>query len=370
MLFALIGSLIPTMISAEESDYSSLIVDTATKPSEGGALQILDQNGVMTLSDEDGNPIQLRGMSTHGLQWFPEIINNDAFAALANDWESNVIRLAMYVGEGGYAENPSVMDKVIAGIDLAIANDMYVVVDWHVHQPGDPNADVYKGALGFFTQISKLYPNNPHIIYELANEPNSGEPGVTNDAAGWQAVKSYAEPIITMLRNSGNDNIVIVGSPNWSQRADLAADNPIDDTNTMYAVHFYTGTHKPAADSSDRTNVMSNARYALEHGVALFATEWGTSEASGNNGPFLEEADVWLDFLNALHISWANWSLTNKNETSGAFMPFELGKQDATELDPGDDQVWSANELSVSGEYLRARIKGVPYEPIDRTPRE
>jgi endoglucanase len=364
MVFALLGSLVPSLASAAESDYSHLIVDSAVKPSVGGALQILDHNGVKMLSDAAGNPIQLRGMSTHGLQWFPEIINNNAFAALTKDWGANVIRLAMYIGESGYATDPSVKQKVIDGIDLAIANDMYVIVDWHVHAPGDPNAEVYAGAMDFFREISSLYPNNPHIIYELANEPNSNAPGVTNDAAGWVAVKSYAEPIIQMLRQNGNENIVIVGSPNWSQRPDLAADNPIHDANTMYTVHFYTGTHMP------NTYVMNNAKYALEHAVAVFATEWGTSEASGNNGPFLAEADQWIDFLNANHISWVNWSLTNKNETSAAFTPFELGKTTATDLNPGDDQVWAPQELSVSGEYVRARIKGISYEPIDRTPKE
>lgn len=394
MVLALIGAFFPTVVGAaepttfteledslalasvsesvySEDPYPNLIVPTAIKPSVGGALQVLEVDGKNTLCDEDGNPIQLRGMSTHGLQWFPQIINNNAFAALANDWESNVIRLAMYVGEDGYAKNPEVIkQRVIDGINLAIANDMYVIVDWHVLTPGDPNAEIYSGALDFFDEISDLYPNNKHIIYELANEPNSVEPGVPNDASGWEAVKSYAEPIIKVLRDKGNENIIIVGSPNWSQRADLAADNPIDDKNTVYAVHFYTGTHMPAEDSSDRNNVMSNVMYAMEKGLAIFASEWGTSEASGNNGPFLDEADVWLDFLNKNNISWCNWSLTNKNETSGAFTPFELGKSEATDLDPGEDQVWEIKELSVSGEYARARIKGIAYEPIDRTRRE
>lgn len=398
MVLALVVSFLPTMVGAAEPDnspgvedslktaslsessyspsvsesvYSNLIVPTAIKPSVGGALKVLEVDGKKTLCGEDGNPIQLRGMSTHGLQWFPEILNNNAFAALSNDWDCNVIRLAMYVAENGYAKDPELIkQRVIDGIDLAIANDMYVIVDWHVLSPGDPNAEVYSGAMDFFDEISDLYPNNKYIIYELANEPNSTNPGVPNDASGWEAVKSYAEPIIKMLRDKGNENLIIVGSPNWSQRADLAADNPIDDENTVYTVHFYTGTHMPASDSSDRNNVMSNAIYAMEKGLVLFASEWGTSEATGHNGPYLAEADVWLDFLNKNNISWCNWSLTNKNETSGAFTPFELNKTEATDLDPGEDQVWDLKELSVSGEYARARIKGIPYEPIDRTIRE
>lgn len=369
MAFTLIGSILPAF-GAEgeptqvETNYTHLIAKPGTKPSEGGALQLLEKNGQMTLCDEKGNPIQLRGMSTHGLHWYPQIINNNAFATLANDWGSNVIRLAMYVGENGYATNPGVKKRVIDGIDLAIKNDMYVMVDWHVLSPGDPNAEVYSGAMDFFKEISSLYPNNKHIIYELANEPNNTEPGVENSEEGWKAVKSYAEPIIKMLRESGNENIVIVGSPNWSQRPDLAADNPIEDDNTMYSAHFYTGTHLPS------TYVMNNVEYALENGVAVFITEWGTSEATGHNGPYIENADVWLDFLGKNNISWCNWSLTNKNETSGAFTPFEMGKTAATSFDPGDDQVWEMKELSVSGEYVRARIKGIEYEPIDRVIRE
>lgn len=112
---------------------------------------------------------------------------------------------------------------------------------------------------------------------------------------------------------------------------------------------------------------MSNARYALENGVAVFSTEWGVSEATGDGGPYLDVADVWIEFMNENYISWTNWSLTNKNEISGSFVPFELGRTEATSLDPGDDQIWAIEELSLSGEYVRARIKGIEYDPIDRS---
>ncbi len=377
MVFILLVSTLPLqVVGAAEPEGSHLVFNTAAeKPSHGGALQLLTVNGEKTLCNQKGDPIQLRGMSTAGLQWFPEIINNNAFAALSKDWGCNVIRLAMYVGETGYgtgdqAHRDAIKKRVTDGIDYAIKNDMYVIVDWHVLTPGNPNDKMYSGALDFFKQISQKYPNNKNIIYELVNEPNgNADNGMPNDATGWKDVKSYAEPIIKMLRENKNENIVIVGSPNWSQRPDLAADNPIIDSNTMYSVHFYTGTHAVSSDSTDRTNVMSNARYALENGVAVFATEWGTSQASGDGGPYLTEADQWLEFLNAHNISWCNWSLTNKNETSGAFTPLDIG-QPATDLDPGADQVWATKELSVSGEYARARIKGIPYIPFDRTKEE
>jgi endoglucanase len=357
-------------LTVGEAKAENLIVEPAVKPSVAGTLKIIDYQGMKTIGDQDGNPIQLRGRSTHGLQWYPEILNDNAFKALSRNWGANVIRLAMYVGEDGYASSPEVIKKrVIKGIDLAIANDMYVIVDWHVHSPGNPMADVYNGAEEFFREISERYPNNLHLIYELANEPNSNDGGienggVPNNKEGWKTVKNYAEPIIEMLRKNGNQNLVIVGSPNWSQRPDLAASDPIDDGNTAYTAHFYSGTHEPDPDAY----VMRNIINALENNAAVFVSEWGTSEADGNGGPYLKAADKWLNFLNKKNISWVNWSLTNKNEVSGAFRPFIMNEHQAAKLDPGSDQKWEAAELSLSGEYVRSRIKGVKYNPIDRNP--
>lgn len=360
VIIAMIISFIPkATVAAASSDYSHLTGNSnVKKPSVGGKLQLLDKNGIKTLCGEDGNPIQLRGMSTHGLQWFPQVINNNAFAALSNDWDSNVIRLAMYVAEDGYASNPSVKQSVINGINYAIANDMYVIVDWHMINPGNPSDSVYSGAQSFFNEISNLYPNNKNIIYELCNEPNSENGGVSNDAAGWAQVKAYATPIIQLLRNKGNENLIIVGEPFWSQRPDLAADNPIDDKNTMYSVHFYSGTNPVSEEDTNRNNAMSNVRYALKHGVAVFASEWGTSLATGTTGPYLSKADAWLDFLNANNISWCNFSICNKDEVASAL-------NSSTSFDPGYDKVWSESELTSSGQYVRARIKGIYYTAPD-----
>jgi endoglucanase len=348
-------------IPYEKEKYPHLLGNQVVKkPSVAGRLQIIEKDGKKYLADQKGEIIQLRGMSTHGLQWYGDIINKNAFEALSKDWECNVIRLAMYVGEGGYASNPSIKEKVIEGIKLAIENDMYVIVDWHVLNPGDPNAEIYKGAKDFFKEIATSFPNDYHIIYELCNEPNPNEPGVENSLDGWKKVKAYAQPIIKMLRSLGNQNIIIVGSPNWSQRPDFAIQDPINDKNVMYSVHFYSGTHKVDG------YVFENMKNAFENGVPIFVSEWGTSLASGDGGPYLDEADKWLEYLNSNYISWVNWSLSNKNETSAAFVPYINGMHDATPLDPGDDKVWDIEELSISGEYVKARIKGIAYQPIKR----
>jgi endoglucanase len=69
---------------------------------EHGRLQVIGRN----LCSGEGKPVQLRGMSTMGLQWQGEVVNDRALAALAEDWKADVVRLALYVGEGGYASHP------------------------------------------------------------------------------------------------------------------------------------------------------------------------------------------------------------------------------------------------------------------------
>jgi len=347
-------------LTANEKAFPGVLAPATVRPSKAGALKIIAKGGKAQICGRDGTPVQLRGMSTHGLQWFPQILNDNAFRALAVDWGSNVVRLAMYVTENGYASNPVVKDRLVEGVRLAIKHDMYAIVDWHVLSPGDPNAKDYALAREFFREISALFPNDPHVIYELCNEPNGNRPGVSNDEAGWRQVKKYAEPIVKELRASGNQNLIIVGSPNWSQRPDLAADDPIDDANVAYAFHFYSGSHLPGA------YVWQKVEYALEKGVALFCSEWGTSEANGDGGPYLDEADAWIDMMNRNGIGWINWSMTTKSETSGAFRPYMMGAHEAASLDPGPDGKWAPDELSPSGEYARARIKGARFVPVAR----
>ena len=111
-------------------------------PVKYGQLQVIGTQ----LCDVQGKPVQLKGMSTMGLQWYGGIVNKAAFTALAKDWQCDLIRLALYVGENGYATRPGLKDLVIKGVELAIQEGMYIIIDWHVLHPGNPNDPVYSGA--------------------------------------------------------------------------------------------------------------------------------------------------------------------------------------------------------------------------------
>ena len=284
--------------------------------SENGALHV---EGTQ-LMNERGEAVVLRGMSSHGLHWFSNFVTENAIKATA-DYGANLFRCAMYTGEGGYLSNPSVKDTLIRAVDSAIRQDMYVIIDWHILSDGDPLPNVEQ-AKAFFAEMSARYGDNPAVIYEICNEPNGG---VT-----WNGnVKPYAEQVIPVIRENSN-GIILVGSPTWSQDLHEVAKNPLSGENIMYTCHFYAGTH---------TDWLRQR--IVDCGLPVFVSEWGTSAADGNGGVYLDEAQKWIDFMNEHNISWANWSLCDKNETSASLVS-------GANVNDGI----SEDELSESGKFV------------------
>ncbi|MEE3663512.1 cellulase family glycosylhydrolase [Brenneria sp. g21c3] len=314
----------------------ALPAKTETPVQTHGQLSIA--NG--KLVDAHGKPVQLRGMSSHGLQWYGKFVNKDAMKWLRDDWGISVFRLAMYTEEDGYISDPSVAGKVKEAVEAAQSLGLYVIIDWHILSDGDPNK--YKTqAQAFFNEMAELYGNSPNVIYEIANEPNG-------DVTWNERIRPYALALTQTIRAKDADNIILVGTGNWSQDIQDAADNPLPDRNTMYVLHFYAGTHK--------LSLRERLDDALNRGVPVFVSEWGTSEAAGDKGPFLAESRVWLDFLNERGISWVNWSLADKAEMSSALVP-------GASATGG----WTDADLTTSGKFVRKRLLGeddaMPTEP-------
>lgn len=298
--------------------------------------QLSVQNG--RLINQHGEEVQLKGVSTGGLQHYEGVVNAEAFDALAYDWGVDVVRLAMYVGEAGYATRPRLADVVERGIELAIERGMYVIVDWHVHVPGDPRHPVYAGAPDFFTRIAEKYGEYPHVIYEIMNEPNG--------PLDWSLdLKPYAQSMVDLIREIDPNNLIIIGTPNWSQDVDIAAADPVEGVNLAYALHFYAGTHGDA--------LRDKARKAVELEQLVFVSEWGTSLASGDGGPFLEKSLEWLDFLDEHKISWVNWNLSNRDEISAILTALRRGN--------GLTVIQPQGPLRPS----RVNSQGIPYWPPD-----
>ncbi|MCD8390992.1 MAG: cellulase family glycosylhydrolase [Firmicutes bacterium] len=289
----------------------------------------VSDNGWLSVSgtqlvNENGESVILSGMSSHGLQWYPQFTSEAAIRSTA-EYGANVFRCAMYTAEGGYLSDASVKSTLISAVDTAIACDMYVIIDWHILSDGDPMTSI-DAAAEFFAEMSARYADEPAVIYEICNEPNG--------SITWSGnVKPYAERIISVIRENSR-GIILVGSPTWSQDLHEAAADPLDAENIMYTCHFYAGTHTEWL----RERIASC-------GLPVFVSEWGTSAADGSGGVYLDEAQKWIDFMNENGISRVNWSLCDKNETSAAVV---------SGADISDGIAW--DELTESGKFVFANF--------------
>ena len=257
------------------------------------------------LVDKKGHEVQLRGVSTHGLSWYPQYVNDKCFAQLHDKWGANVVRLAMYTEEyngycSGDAKNRSDLKKLIKkGVKLAKKHKMYVIVDWHILSDGNPNSHK-KEAKAFFREMSREFKGYNNVIYEICNEPNNG--------TSWKEIKSYAKSVISTIRKNDKKAVIVVGTPTWSQDVDQAAADPIKGDNIMYALHFYAATHK-----ADLRNKMTAA---INKGLPVFVTEYGICDASGNGAIDKKEADRWVQTMEEYGVSYIAWNLSNKQESS------------------------------------------------------
>ncbi len=293
-------------------------------PSNSGALQVIGTQ----LCDENGNPVMLRGVSTHGIAWFPDYINASAVKEFHEEWGANVLRLAMYTAEyNGYCSGGDkewLKSLVKNGVSYATQNDMYVIIDWHILSDGNPHT--YKeDAKAFFQEMSATYASYDNVIYEICNEPNGG--------TTWADIKSYAEEIIPVIRANDSDAIIIVGTPNWCQYVKDAAADPITGyDNIMYALHFYAATHTDWL----RNDMVS----ALDAGLPIFVSEYGICDASGNGAIDEAQANAWIELLNEKGVSYCGWNISNKAETSAIF------NSSCTKTSG-----WTQEDLSTSGKW-------------------
>lgn len=277
------------------------------------------------LVDARERPVALRGMSTHGLGWYPRYLNAGAMKTL-KDYGANVIRLAMYTeNASGFLAEPRNLDFVYIGIENAIAEGLYVIVDWHILRDGNPLTHMEE-AIAFFSEISAHYGNTPNLLYEICNEPN----GETT----WQDIAAYAAMVIPAIRQNAPEAVVLVGTPHYSSRLRDAMASPLPYPNVMYSCHKYMDASAPSTYWLEK---------ALETKFPVFVTEWGVEEGEGS----LENARQFVGFLNDNGISWCGWALSNTG-----------GDHDSFRQDCRSYSGWEWEDLTPGGKLMFASFRG------------
>ncbi|MEO3874734.1 cellulase family glycosylhydrolase [Nonomuraea sp. B12E4] len=282
----------------------------------GGGGTPVEANGRLRvcgikLCNENGKQIQLRGMSSHGIQWYDQCLNTASLDALAGDWKADVLRISMYIQEGGYETNPRLFtDRVHSLIEMATARGMYAIVDWHMLTPGDPNVNLTR-ARTFFTEIAQRHNGKENVLYEIANEPNG-------DSVTWPVIRGYANQLVPVIRQYDADAPILVGTPAWSSlgvsgpgdQTDTIRANPVGGTNIMYTFHFYAASH-----GTQYLDTLSRAADLLP----IFVTEFGTQTASGDGANNFSRSQQYLDLLAQKKISWVNWNFSDDFRTGAVF---------------------------------------------------
>jgi len=306
--------------------FNSIAQTRLSAVNRNGKLHV--ENGIVV--NQFGTPPQLRGISFSWSIWGGrKYYNPDVVDWLKHDFNVNIIRLAMAVQpDHGYLQEPDAQyELIIKLVDRAIKDGIYVIIDWHDH-----SANLHaKQATQFFVRMAKKYYGVPNVIYEIWNEP---------EKTTWDTVKNYAIDIISQVRKNDADNLIIVGSPHWDQDVDIAALDPITGFNNIaYSFHFY------ASDPRHQKGLRAKADSAIKKGLPLFVTEWGVGEANGNGAFDKAENEQWLAWLENNKLSWVNWNLTDKKETTALLLP-----------GANESGNWKENQLSPAGLFIRTLI--------------
>ena len=260
------------------------------------------------LTDADGDKVQLKGISSHALALYPQYVNEDSLRTLRDEWHANVFRLAMYTMEDGGYCNGGDQKKLEQSIDTAVKAcqklNMYVIIDWHILSDGNPLTHE-KEAEVFFEKMSKKYAGIPNVIYEICNEPNNSD---------WKTqIRPYADDIIPIIRKNDKNVVILVGTNTWSQDVDQVATDPLKYDNIMYSLHFYAGTHKE--------QLRLKAVNAIKAGTPVFISECSICTADGNGAADTESGNDWMDLIYKYNLSYIEWNLSNKAESSAMLKP-------------------------------------------------
>ena len=303
------------------------------RPSVNGRLRVEGNR----LVDQSGHPVQLRGVSTHGLSWYPEYISENLFRRVSEEWNCNLFRIAMYsvdyCNDKLSEDNLALMRK---GIEAAIAADAYVLVDWHILEDYNPKMNM-EAAKGFFAMIAEDYAQYPNLIFEICNEPNGN--------TFWSEIAEYGNEVIPVIRSFIPDALIIVGTPEYDRNLGDPLLRPFAFDNVMYVLHFYTASHSFGL----RSELVS----AVEAGLPVFISECGITEASGDGVIDFASAREWFTVLDQYGISYAVWSLSDKEETSAFFT-----RSFNPEGEIRDEH------LTLSGKWVRELIRGTDPREI------
>jgi endoglucanase len=248
----------------------------------GGALQV---QGNQLLAD--GKPITLRGVAVGDPILARQGRPLSDYQRIAQDWHANVVRISVHPSDWETMPHEKVLAAVESEINAALANGMYVILDWHTigwpngyYEPiekdwtDDPPTlydSNFDQAKSFWDAASARFGKDGRIIFELWNEPVRSKKEEDEEIPAWDDLKPFYAQLLQVVR-SHSANVVLATGNEWAYDLRGIRENPLAGENVAYCWHIYAST-----DDNDEKEW---ARHLddLQTVAPVMVTEWGFQE--------------------------------------------------------------------------------------------
>src|SRR5690606_22280390 len=106
--------------------------------------------------------------------------------------------------------------------------------------------------------------------------------------------------------------------------------------------HFYAATHKEY--------LRDRAEKAFKDGLPIFVTECAGMEATGDGPIDSASWNAWLSWMESRKISWATWSIADKDESCSMLLPAASSEGNWTDdqIKPWGEEVKKALEKNLN----------------------
>jgi fibronectin type 3 domain-containing protein len=370
----------------------TMVLLTLTLGSMGAAATPWLHTSGNWILDPSNNQVCLRGVSVvcpenqTGSKNTNQVV--DVVANSATGWYARVVRLPVCT-TGNAATDYALIDPVV---QHCIAKGLYVIVDLHfVQDYGSGAGQVPQSqVLAFWNTIAPHYASSPNVIFEVFNEPIN--------PVDWNAWKSYIQPVVNAIRSVAPNNLILMGSPQWSQLVNQAVSNQITGGNIVYVHHYYPIHGTPS------TSLLDGLFGTAANSVPVVLGEFGwqnpgdavtTGTTSGFGTPLKSYMEAhkninWVAWVaNNTETNWlpimfdANWTVLGGENYEGQFVKDWLNA-DQNDHQPqtggappvptglaataGNAQValsWSASSGATAYDVKRSTISGSGYATIN-----
>jgi hypothetical protein len=261
-----------------------------------------------------GDPFWARG-------WYGSTYTTNDYAILAQDWKANVVRISIFPTQWKNMTHAELLQGLGQEINAALDNGLYVIISYHVigwpdgwYQPAYPGnpADTYDSGMtyarSFWAQMAQTYGSDTRIMFDLWNEPVHPDDFTlygSDPNPLWSPLRAAYTDLIQTVRNNGGQNIVIATGNRWASWLVGIKDNPLADTNVVYAYHKYSvnGSNTPTEWNRDLGG--------LKGVKPIMVTEWGFEDSDVTNptwpGSAASYGDPFTQWLESNHFSNLAW---------------------------------------------------------------